>query len=134
LRAASPATSKPFPWRKAAGSSSGCRPRNIPAVGRVDLRGLLEGRGDDLELWARTINPQFVRVLRTIDFDRTWERAEGAHLWDAKGDRYLDMLGGFGMLNVGRNNPRVRDALVQALELDLPGAVQLGATALPGLL
>jgi ornithine--oxo-acid transaminase len=38
------------------------------------------------------------------------------------------------MLNVGRNNPRVRDALVQALGLDLPGAVQLGATALPGLL
>ena len=100
----------------------------------IDLRGLLDGRGDDLERWARTINPQFVRVLRTIDFDRTWERAEGAYLWDADGHRYLDMLGGFGMVNVGRNNPRVRDALIQALELELPGAVQLGATALPGLL
>ncbi|MDX6467598.1 MAG: ornithine--oxo-acid transaminase, partial [Gaiellaceae bacterium] len=100
----------------------------------IDLRSLLSDRGDDLDRWARTINPQFVRVLRTIDFDRTWERTEGAYLWDADGDRYLDMLGGFGMFNVGRNNPRVRDALVQALELDLPGAVQLGATALPGLL
>src|SRR5712671_7179184 len=95
---------------------------------------MLKGRGDDLDRWARTINPQFVRVLRTIDFDRTWERTEGAYLWDTDGNRYLDMLGGFGMFNVGRNNPRVRDALVQALELDLPGAVQLGATALPGLL
>jgi len=103
-------------------------------VGGIDLRGLLDGRGDDLDRWARTINPQFVRVLRTIDFDRTWERAKGAYLWDSDGHRYLDMLGGFGMYNVGRNNPRVRDALVQALELDLPGAVQLGATALPGLL
>ncbi len=100
----------------------------------IDLRELLEGRGDDLDRWARAINPQFVRVLRTIDFDRTWERAEGAYLWDADGNRYLDMIGGFGMVNVGRNNPRVRDALVQALELDLPGAVQLGATALPGML
>jgi len=100
----------------------------------TDLSSLLHDRGDDLDRWARTINPQFVRVLRTIDFDRTWERAEGAYLWDAKGDRYLDMLGGFGMVNVGRNNRRVRDALIQALELDLPGAVQLGATALPGLL
>ena len=100
----------------------------------IDLRGLLDGRGDDLDRWARTINPQFVRVLRTIDFDRTWERAEGAYLWDVQGHRYLDMLGGFGMVNVGRNNRRVRDALIQALELDLPGAVQLGATALPGLL
>jgi ornithine--oxo-acid transaminase len=103
-------------------------------VAGISLRKLLDGRGDDLDRWARTINPQFVRVLRTIDFDRTWERAEGAYLWDSDGHRYLDMLGGFGMVNVGRNNPRVRDALVQALELDLPGAVQLGATAMPGLL
>ena len=100
----------------------------------IDLRALLDGRGDDLDRWARTINPQFVRVLRTIGFDRTWERAEGAYLWDADGNRYLDMLGGFGMFNVGRNNPRVRDALIQALELDLPGSVQLGANAMPGLL
>jgi ornithine--oxo-acid transaminase len=103
-------------------------------VGGIDLRALLNGRGDDLDRWARTINPQFVRVLRTIDFDRTWERAEGAYLWDSDGHRYLDMLGGFGMYNVGRNNPRIRGALIEALELDTPGSVQMGATALPGLL
>jgi len=103
-------------------------------VAPIDLRGLLERRGDDNERWARTINPQFVRVLRTIGFDRTWERAEGAYLWDADGHRYLDMLGGFGMYNVGRNNPRVRATLVEALELETPGSVQMGATALPGLL
>src|SRR4051812_19935383 len=44
------------------------------------------------------------------------------------------MLGGFGMFNVGRNNRRVRAALVEALELDLPGSVQLGASPLPPLL
>ena len=98
------------------------------------MRGLLDGRGDDLDRWARTINPQFVRVLRTIGFDRTWERADGAYLWDADGHRYLDMLGGFGMYNVGRNNPRIRAALIEALELETPGSVQLGVTALPGLL
>ncbi|HWX09222.1 MAG TPA: aspartate aminotransferase family protein, partial [Gaiellaceae bacterium] len=103
-------------------------------MGRIDLRGLLEGRGDDLELWARTINPQFVRVLRTIDFDRTWQRAEGAYLWDADGTRYLDMLGGFGMYNVGRNNANIRATLVDALELDTPGMLAMGVTALPGLL
>ncbi|HEV7134206.1 MAG TPA: aspartate aminotransferase family protein [Gaiellaceae bacterium] len=100
----------------------------------IDLRGLLAGRSDDNERWARTINPQFVRVLRTIGFDRTWERAEGQYLFDAAGDRYLDMLGGFGMYNVGRNNRNIRAALVQALDLDTPGSVQMGATALPGLL
>jgi ornithine--oxo-acid transaminase len=103
-------------------------------VGPLDLTQLLARRGDDVERWARTINPQFARVLRTIDFDRTWERADGAYLFDSDGNRYLDMLGGFGMYNVGRNNPRVRAALIEALELETPGSVQLGVTALPGLL
>ncbi len=91
-------------------------------------------RGEDLDLWARTINPQFARVLKTIGFDRTWARAEGAYLFDAGGNRFLDMLGGFGMYNVGRNNPRVRAALVEALGLDTPGMLAMGTTLLPGLL
>src|SRR6476469_1619209 len=104
-------------------------------MSEFSLAALLDSRrGEDLDLWAKTINPQFVRVLRTIGFDRTWTRAEGAHLYDSDGNRYLDMLGGFGMYNVGRNNPRVRAALIEALELDTPGMLAMGVTALPGLL
>jgi ornithine--oxo-acid transaminase len=96
---------------------------------------LLQARaGEDYELYARTINPQFMRVLKTIGFDRLWSRAEGQYLYDADGNRYLDLLGGFGMFNAGRNNPRIRAALVEALELDTPGSVQLGVSLLPGLL
>jgi ornithine--oxo-acid transaminase len=91
-------------------------------------------RHESVDLWGRTINPQFARVVKKIGFDREWVRAEGAYLWDAQGDKFLDMLGGFGMFNVGRNNPRVRAVLVEALELDLPGSVQLGASPLPPLL
>jgi ornithine--oxo-acid transaminase len=99
------------------------------------IQELLEGRaGEDYDLYARTINPQFMRVLRTIGFDRVWARAEGQYLYDEDGRRYLDLLGGFGMFNVGRNNPRVRAALVEALELETPGSVQLGVSLLPGLL
>jgi ornithine--oxo-acid transaminase len=103
-------------------------------VSVVDLKGMLAGAGDELERWGRTINPQFVRVLKTIGFDRTWSTAHGAYLYDSDGNRYLDMLGGFGMYNVGRNNPRIRAALVEALELDTPGMLAMGVTALPGLL
>jgi len=99
------------------------------------IRELLEGRArEDYELYAQTINPQFMRVLKTIGFDRVWARAEGQYLWDVDGNRFLDLLGGFGMFNVGRNNPRVRAALVEALELETPGSVQLGVSLLPGLL
>jgi len=99
------------------------------------LRELLASRaGEDADVWARTINPQFVRVLRTIDFDRVWTRAEGQYLWDDDGNRYLDLLAGFGMYNVGRNNPRVRAAIAEYLELETPGMLAMGVTALPGLL
>jgi ornithine--oxo-acid transaminase len=104
-------------------------------MGATGLRALLEQRaGEDYDTYARGINPQFIRVLRTIGFDRVWARGDGAYLYDADGNRFLDALGGFGMFNVGRNNPRVRAALIEALELDTPGSVQLGVSALPGLL
>jgi ornithine--oxo-acid transaminase len=99
------------------------------------IRELVESRsGEDYELYARTINPQFMRLLKTLGFDRVWSRAEGQYLYDEDDNRYLDLLGGFGMFNIGRNNPRVRSALVEALELETPGSAQLGVSLLPGLL
>jgi ornithine--oxo-acid transaminase len=104
-------------------------------VADFDVKALLTGHaGQDYDLYAQGINPQFVRMLRTIGLDRTWARADGAYLFDSDGRRVLDMNGGFGMFNVGRNNPRVRKALIDALELDTPGSVQLGVSLLPGLL
>jgi ornithine--oxo-acid transaminase len=99
------------------------------------IRELVESRsGEDYELYARTINPQFMRLLKTLGFDRVWSRAEGQYLYDEDDNRYLDLLGGFGMFNIGRNNPRVRSALVEALEMETPGSAQLGVSLLPGLL
>src|SRR5579875_3928285 len=98
------------------GETENAESGTLSGVSSFSLEALLDSRrGEDLELWAQTINPQFVRVLRTIGFDRTWARAEGAYLYDAAGTRYLDLLGGFGMYGVGRNNPRIRAALVEAL-------------------
>src|SRR6266576_2937867 len=88
------------------------------------LAELVEERGAEaLDLHAQTVNPQFVKLLRTIGFDRRWARARGQYLWDADGNRYLDLLGGFGMFNVGRNNPRVREALVEELLRRAPASV-----------
>jgi ornithine--oxo-acid transaminase len=104
-------------------------------MSELDLRGLLAAhRGEDYDLYADAINPQFVKMLRTIGYDRVWSRAEGAYLFDSEGRRFLDMNGGFGMFNAGRNNPRIRQTLIDVLELDTPGSVQLGVSLLPGLL
>src|SRR6266508_1451027 len=100
-----------------------------------ELAELLAARsGEALDLHAEYVNPQMIRVLRTIGFDRDWARTEGAHLYDREGNRYLDWLGGFGMFNVGRNNPRVRDWLVESMELQTPNAPQLGISPVTPLL
>jgi len=100
-----------------------------------ELADLLSGRaGTALDGFAAYVNPQMVRVLRTIGFDRNWASAEGAYLFDDEGNRYLDWLGGFGMFNVGRHNPRVRDWLVEAMALQTPSAPQMGVSPLTPLL
>jgi ornithine--oxo-acid transaminase len=98
------------------------------------LTELLADAGSPGALHARGVNPQFVRMLRVLGFDRAWVRGEGEYLDDAEGNRYLDLLGGFGMYALGRNDPAIREALVQALELETPGSLQLGLSPLPGLL
>lgn len=90
--------------------------------------------GEGGALYARHSNPRFVEILRIIGFDRDWARAEGPYLYDRDGTRFLDWLGGFGMYNVGRNNPTVRAALAELLELETPSLPQLGLSDLPGLL
>jgi ornithine--oxo-acid transaminase len=104
-------------------------------VREFSLDELLAARaGEGMELYARYSNPRFVKILEILGFDRKWARAEGAYLYDGNGTRFLDWLGGFGMYNVGRNNPAVRRALEELLALETPSLPQLGLSDLPGLL
>ncbi len=91
-------------------------------------------QGKHFSLHEQYINPQFVRVLRTIGFDKIYTRAEGAYFYDAEGNSYLDFLSGYGSFNVGRNHPVVRKALHDTLDLELPNMIQMGCTLLPGVL
>lgn len=43
-------------------------------------------------------------------------RAEGAQLWDVDGNRYIDLVSGIGVLNIGHNHPRVVQAVQEQLE------------------
>lgn len=55
------------------------------------------------------------------------ERGEGAHLWDVDGKRYLDFVGGIGVLNVGHNHPRVVAAVQEQLKRLTHTAFQVAA-------
>ncbi|MER7516538.1 aspartate aminotransferase family protein [Streptomyces sp. NPDC126499] len=104
-------------------------------TGGFDLRALLAERGGErYELHARHLNHQLPRMLHTIGFDKVYERAEGAHFWDADGADYLDMLAGFGVMGLGRHHPVVRKALHDVLDAQLADLTRFDCQPLPGLL
>ncbi|HSI11687.1 MAG TPA: aspartate aminotransferase family protein [Chthoniobacter sp.] len=46
------------------------------------------------------------------DFPIFWQRAEGTNVWDADGNRFLDLTSAFGVSGLGHTHPAVRSALV----------------------
>jgi len=109
-----------------------------PALGwrmSLDIKGLIAQRGAErYELHASHLNEQMVHVLKTIGFDKRYQRGVGQYLYDEQGERYLDLLSGWGVFAVGRNHPTVREALTAVLDSELPNLVQMGVSALSGLL
>src|SRR5580704_3513997 len=100
-----------------------------------DLPGLLAAHRDDgYELYGRYLNPQQPKVLHAIGFDKVYERAEGAYLYDSDGHPYADFLAGFGVFAAGRNHPVIRQALHDALDAHLADWTQFDCGPLPGLL
>src|SRR5512137_1736361 len=101
----------------------------------LDIRALLkEHEGRNYELHAAHVNPANVRTLRTIGFDRCYVRAEGPYLWDVEGNKYLDLLSGYGVFALGRNHPEIRRVLSEFLQSEYPSLVKMEAPLLSGLL
>jgi len=85
-------------------------------------------------LHERHLNEQMVRVLKAIGYDVGFTRGSGQYLYDRTGDRYLDLLSGFGVFALGRNHPVLREALVSVLDAELPNLVQMDVSTLAGVL
>jgi ornithine--oxo-acid transaminase len=102
----------------------------IPTIAEL----LHSRRGEELALGDRFLNPQMGRILRTLGFDRTWVGGDRSHLIDAGGERYLDLVCGYGVFALGRNHPDVVAALRELLDAGTGNLPQLGASLLPGVL
>ena len=56
-----------------------------------------------------------VRAFRSVGGDPPFlVRGQGAHVWDADANRYIDYVGSWGPLILGHANPEVIDAIIQA--------------------
>jgi ornithine--oxo-acid transaminase len=93
-----------------------------------------EREAERYTLHARHLNEQMVRVLKTIGFDKRYQRGAGQYLYDALGGQYLDLLSGWGVFAIGRNHPSVRETLKKVLDADFPNLVQMDVSALAGVL
>lgn len=93
-----------------------------------------ERQADQYDLHMRYISPHMARVQQIIGFDKIYTRGEGAYLWDEDGIRYLDLLSGYSVFNLGRGHPIIRQALIELLSLDRPTLVKMDCPLLAGLL
>jgi ornithine--oxo-acid transaminase len=101
----------------------------------LDLEALIAQRqSEKFELFERHLSAPMVRVLRVLGYDVDYVRGEGPYLFDARGNRYLDLLSGFGVFACGRNHPTIVHALDQVLHGQMAGLVQMDVSLLAGLL
>ena len=99
------------------------------------LARLIDDRSEDqYPLHMQYVNPSMARVQGIIGFDRIYTRGEGAYLWDTEGNRYLDLLSGYSVFNLGRGHPVVKQALHELIDLDRPNLVKMDCPLLSGLL
>jgi len=63
-----------------------------------------------------------------------WERAEGVNVWDADGNRFLDLTSAFGVAGLGHRNPEVVSAMHGQADQLLHGMGDVHPTRLKGAL
>lgn len=102
---------------------------------KPDINALVDAhQGRGWELFSKYVNPQLACVVKTIGFSKNYVRADGPYLYDEEGKDYLDLLAGYGVFNMGRNNGTIKEEIKKALDANFPSMVQMDTPLLAGLL
>lgn len=73
----------------------------------------------DVELfksYRRFINPSYPSFLTKLGLSKLAAKAQGATITDSDGKTYIDCVGGYGLFNVGHNNPEIIQSLIDQLK------------------
>jgi len=77
---------------------------------------------ETIKYWKENINEGFLAYRKSVSSESSyanldWEDAYPGTPWfnDHRGQKYLDLLGGYGIYNVGRRHPRVMEAVQSQL-------------------
>lgn len=66
--------------------------------------------------YTNHINPGMVKMLKFLNFDKNYVKADNTEVYDDQGRKYLDFLGGYGSLNLGHNRKEIIDAVNKVSE------------------
>ncbi len=101
----------------------------------MNIASLVKSRlNETYALHRRYVNPQFVRVLEVIGYNRNYTMGRGTRLMDEQGREVLDFLAGFGVFNIGRNHPLVAQVLKDVIDMAPASMVQMDVGIISGLL
>ena len=89
-------------------------------------------RNESTELFGRHVNNPLAGLLKLANADMRYSRAEGIYLYDEEGRPYMDLMAGYGALNLGHNPKEVIRAVNDAQEL--PAVLLVGHNPLMGAL
>jgi len=64
------------------------------------------------ESYGRLINPSYPSFLNKLGLNKVAAGAQGATITDSEGNTYIDCVGGYGLFNVGHNNPEIIESLI----------------------
>ena len=84
-------------------------------------------------LSRRHVHPRLMKIFELGGMNKAFVRAEGQYLWDAEGERFLDLLAGGGVYFMGRNHPKINGALIDLLSMNLPNLCVVNASVLGGM-
>jgi putrescine aminotransferase len=67
------------------------------------------------ESYGRLINPAYPSFLSKLGLNRIAAKAQGATITDSQGKTYIDCVGGYGLFNLGHNNPDIIESVTEQL-------------------
>lgn len=108
------------------------RSTSSPTKTSFSIKTLWANQNERFQNHLDFMNPQLPKVLKTLGFDKTYVRAEGPYLWDSNGTRYLDFLSGYGVFNIGRYHPVIKQTMIDMLEIQDANLVQFDCPHLLG--
>jgi ornithine--oxo-acid transaminase len=84
------------------------------------------------QAYRQFVNPLWTDLLSDIGILREFVGGEGAYLLDASGNRFLDLIGGFGAAALGHGHSGLKKVLIDAVASSCPGITPWGISPQTG--